>query len=264
MKNNAVPLMSTLGSFVLAGLGLFSPSGLVNYRQVDSRGAVYFWIASIYILYLLGVYGVSLLLRQTYPRGLRTFEPSFLVISSAIGCLLGSLLFFLVTNTIAVGLPLTLLTILPVMLLCTRLGFWVKRRKTAGRQATLLRLVVPTLLIAALFWIYNNDFPGNFASAEARQQWAYTEFSSYSSVVQEIRSCQPLTMRLGEIRTVAPTWGRNFTISDLGSSGHQGEFTLQLVGTRGTGTANFEFHIFTSVYDVKFAQNNQTERLICP
>ncbi len=264
MKNNAVALMSTLGGLALAGLGLFPSSALVNYRQVDSRGAVHFWIASIYVLYLLGVYGVSLLLRQTNPRRSRTFEPSFLVLSSGLGCVVGSLLFFLITlyKPFADWQP-RLLAILPVMLLCTRLGFWVKHRKTAGRRGTLLRLIVPALLIATLFWVHNNDFPTNFASAEARQQWACTEFSAYSSVVQEIRSCQPLTVRLGEIKTVAPTWGRNFTTSDPGSSGHNGEFTLQLIGKKGTGTANFSFHIETNVYQVKFTQNNKTNLLIC-
>lgn len=268
MKDNAVALMSTLGGLVLVGLELSPLFSLENYRQVHSSGGVYLWIATIYVFYLLGVYGISLLLRQTYPRRSRTFEPSFLVLSSGLGCLVSSLLFvWIAFYRPAWQRPwlsiLPLLAILSIMLLCTRLGFWIKRRKTAGRQGTLLRLVVPALLIAALFWIYNGDFPTNFASAEARQQWAYTEFTDYPSVVQEIRSCQPLTARLGEIKTVAPTWGRNFTIYDQGSSGHRGEFTLQLIGTKGTGTINFAFHIGTNVYKPKFTQNNKTNVVTC-
>ncbi len=264
MKDNTVALMSTLGGFVLVGLEFFPSAALENYRQAGPVEAVYFWITAIDVLYLLGVYSVSLLLRQTYPRRSRTFEPSFLVLSSGLGCLVSSLLFFWITfYRPATYWQLPLLAILPVMLLCTRLGFWVKRHKTVGKRGTLLRLVVPALLITTLFWVHNNDFPTNFASAEARQQWAYAEFSDYKSVVQEIRSCQPLTARLGEIKTVAPTWGRNFTTYDLGSSGHNGEFTLQLIGTKGTGTANFGFHIETNVYQVKFTQNNKTNVLIC-
>ncbi len=269
MKDNTVALMSTLGGFALGGLGfMLFPFVLLNYRQVSAGGFYSYWQATILVFYLLGVYGVSLLLRRTYPRRSRTFEPSFLVLSSGLGCLVSSLLFIWIAfyrpawqrPWLAV---LPLLAIFSITLLCTRLGFLVKCRKTAGRQGTLLRLVVPALLIAALFWIYNGDFPTNFASAEARQQWAYAEFTDYPSVVQEIRSCQPLTARLGEIKTVAPTWGRNFTIYDQGSSGHMGEFTLQLIGTKGTGTINFDFHIGTNVYKPKFTQNNKTNVVTC-
>lgn len=131
------------------------------------------------------------------------------------------------------------------------------------KRRALLRLIVPALLILLLAIVNHSTFPGGFASAEARQQWAYTEFADYRYAVSDIQNCQPIQARIGSIRAIAPTWGQNTTVRDPGSSGHYGEYTLEVVGDRGIGTANSSFHIMTSLYPVKFTHKGKTETLTC-
>ena len=137
------------------------------------------------------------------------------------------------------------------------------RNLIGNKRRTLLKLMMPALLISALVFVNYGSFPGAFASAEARQQWAYTEFSDYKFALSDIQNCEPIKARVGNIKTVAPTWGRNMTVRDEGSSGHYGEFTLEVIGDRGTGIANSSFHIGTTLYKVKFTHDGKTEMLTC-
>lgn len=137
------------------------------------------------------------------------------------------------------------------------------RNQTISKRRTLLKFMVPALLISTLVFINYGSFPGPFASAEARQQWAYTEFTDYKYAVSDIQNCKPIKAKVGNVKTVAPTWGKNMTVRDPGSSGHRGEFTLEVIGDKGTGVANASFHIGTTLYLVKFTHNGKTETLTC-
>ena len=136
-------------------------------------------------------------------------------------------------------------------------------RPLQKERRALPKLVVPALLV--LLWVVtnNNAFPVIFASAEARQQWAYKEFTDYRYVVDDIENCRPIQARIGDVEIIAPTWGRNITIYDHGSSGHHGEFTLEVIGDQGKGVANGSFHIGTSLSLIKFTHNGKTEMLTC-
>ena len=137
------------------------------------------------------------------------------------------------------------------------------RHQPANKQRTLLKFIAPALLILALVAVNYRGFPGAFASAEARQQWAYTEFTDYKYAVSDIQNCEPIKARVGNVKTIAPTWGQNVTVRDPGSSGHRGEFTLEVIGDKGTGVANASFHIGTTLYAIKFTYEGKTETLTC-
>lgn len=136
------------------------------------------------------------------------------------------------------------------------------RNQPANKRRTLLKFIAPTLLILALVAVNYRGFPA-FASAEARQRWAYTEFTDYKYAVSDIQNCEPIKARVGNVKTAAPTWGKNVTVRDPGSSGHRGEFTLEVVGDKGTGIANARFHTSTRLYEVKFTDEGKTETLTC-
>lgn len=131
------------------------------------------------------------------------------------------------------------------------------------KRRVLLRSIVPALLILLLAIVNDNIFPSVFASAEARQRWAYKEFTDYPHVVDDIQNCQPIQARIGNIKTIAPTWGQNVTVREPGSSGHHGEFTLEVIGDQGKGVAYSRFHIGTVLSSVKFTHEGKTEMLTC-
>ncbi len=268
MKDNLVALLCTLGGFIVAGLGvkLLPAAGyILNYRDARIAEWAYLWLATAVLLYLLGVYGIAFLLRQLYPRRSRTFEPAFLVLGSAAGITIGGSSYLLLSGGEGFYLPafLLLLAAFCFMLLWTRLACLAKRQKAASTGRNLIRLVTPTLLVIVLLIINYNGFPGAYSKAQRREQWANTKFEDYDYVVNAIRSCSAIINRVGDIEAVAPTRGRNVTVRDPGSSGHSGEFTLEVIGKSGIGIANFSFHIGTTVHWVRFTHRNQTETLNC-
>ena len=161
-------------------------------------------------------------------------------------------------------ISLAALYLLGVYITAILLRFARPRQQQQGNwQRILLRLCVPAALTATLAIALHSGFPGNFATAEVRQRWAYTEFSHYDAIVKQIKQCAAIRNRIGNVSTIAPTQGRNVTVFDPGSSGHRGEFTLETIGTQGTGIVNFQFAIETSANPIGFTHNNQTERLNC-
>lgn len=136
-----------------------------------------------------------------------------------------------------------------------------RRRNTLRRS--ICKILFPSAIALALILVNHNGFPGVTAPVELRQRWALKEFVNYDGVVKSIQNCRSIVERVGTVQAVAPTQGKNFVISDPGSSGHSGELTLEVVGTKGTGVANFKFHIDTSVSSVDFAYQNKTETLVC-
>ncbi|MEP0873548.1 hypothetical protein NDA01_27695 [Trichocoleus desertorum AS-A10] len=120
------------------------------------------------------------------------------------------------------------------------------------------------MLTLALLWLHYGSFPGAIASAKDRQQWAYQEFGNYKSIVESVSTCPAIRARVGDVKLVAPTSGKNYVISEQGSSGHSGQLTLEVVGETGVGVANFDFHIFTHTTLGRLTYQNQTEKISCP
>lgn len=263
IKNGLVALASMLGGGLFVAVAAVVPflrDFLFNYHQF--WGPSYGSLVSVLAFYLLGVYLTAVLLRQIYSNSLRTFEPSFLVMGNAVGLLIAISLMNCLAWTFSGSwvLGAYLLSFLFV-LLCTGLAGSIKRQKGARRRYILLRWLVPVVLIATTL---HSSLLVTFAPAEVRQRWAYTEFSDYGYVMDSIRQCPAITGRIASIKTVAPAQGRNFTIYDPGSSGHQGEFTLEIIGPIDSGIAHSEFHIGTNLYAVQFTHSGKTEMLTCP
>ncbi|MBD2359012.1 hypothetical protein H6G41_31245 [Tolypothrix sp. FACHB-123] len=69
--------------------------------------------------------------------------------------------------------------------------------------------------------------------------------------------------RVGNIKFIAPYYGKNYLIYDLGSSGDDGELNLEIIGDKGVGIANLPYNQFTDASSVKLTYHNKTEQLNC-
>jgi hypothetical protein len=206
-------------------------------------------------------------------------EPSFLVLGCVIGWLVGGAFGWLYSadpyllqqllSPDRQGLLFLPLLNLPFSVLLSCVGLWVACqfeliRSSSNSIRPLLRALIPAAIALALVAIANNGFPGETASAEVRQGWASREFSYYEQqVVNPIKTCKPIIERVGAVKFVAPTKGRNYVWSDPGSSGHYGELTLEVVGENGVGIGNSKFHIGTSIGYVQFIHQGKNEQLKC-
>ncbi|MER3433591.1 MAG: hypothetical protein C4288_09185 [Leptolyngbya sp. ERB_1_1] len=139
--------------------------------------------------------------------------------------------------------------------------FWAERRSLSP-EWWLFRLLIPTLILCA-FLFGHHPFPGVSASAAVRQEWARREFQDFNFVAKSIRQCREIVDRVGQVTFVAPTDGRNYVYYDPGSSGHQGELTLEVVGDKATGVAKLKYHIYASVAPMQFTHHGKTESLNC-
>ncbi len=267
MRKNLVALVAVLVGLLSAYIGTLTPMNFyfLNYRAMSITGWFNLGAIIAFALYLLGVYTTALVFQQILTQKL-AIEPSFLVLGCIISLLIGTLPFSLSLLTpVPYSSPILSLFI---SFLLSFLGIWIACKfKPIKSNYTLIvflfRALIPCAIVLTLLSLRNGSFPGVKAPAEVRQQWAYTQFSDYNEVVDSIKTCQPILERVGSVKVVAPTHGRNYIISDLGSSGHQGELTLEVVGEKGVGVANFSFHIVTSVSQVRFTNRGITENIVC-
>lgn len=277
MRNNAIALQTMLGGFlaVFAGITVFVLTGTLNYRDAGITEWFGVYVALAFSLFLLGVYITALRIRQTSRRELE-IEPSFLVLGCLPGWVIGGVDGYIYRFHPALSrladwqdwLFLPSLS-LHIVLLLSLTGLWIACQFELTRSGShsiwfLLRSLVPMTISLIIIAIVNNGFPGNFASAEVRQQWAGKEFRYYEQqIVKPIKTCKPIIERVGNVKFVAPTTGKNYIWSDQGSSGHYGELTLEVVGENGVGVGNSTFHIGTSVGYVQFVYQGKSERLKC-
>lgn len=268
MRKTIIALLATASGGLAAWKGL---DYFFNYRELPVGQWLYLWLLTAVALFSFGVYIVAWAFQQLSSRRSEV-EPSFLVVGSLGGLLLSSIAYLpppiYILSWLASWLPVWLAQIwlLPALLclLGIRIACQFERPKANANRLVLLgRLLIPAVLIGILIWVQNNGFPGVAAPAEVRQQWASAEFQGYDEVVETIKQCQSIRQHVGQFQWVAPTQGRNYVISDLGSSGHQGEMTLEVVGERGVGVANFSFHIDTRVTPGQFTYQGKTEKLVC-
>lgn len=273
MRNNTVVLLDALGGLLTALINIVCFTSLVNnqflnYREVRSGEAVYSWIITALALYLLGFYTIALVMQQV-SREERKIEPLFLLLGCILGLLIGSLVIYF--YSLMPPLQQTLYSqqwVLFVPILLSILGFltacrFKSSRLTSNPVLSVSRILVPSAIALTLIVVNNSDFPGVGTPAEVRQQWAYKEFGNYDGVVNSIKSCRSIIERVGNVKFVAPTQGKNYVVSDQGSSGHQGKLTLEVVGAKGTGVANSSFHISTDISYVRFTYQNKIEEFSC-
>jgi intracellular septation protein A len=264
VRKNVISLLVASGGILTAYIGLFTPANIyfLNYRQM--RIPEWFYLVSIIglALYLLGISAVAIVL-QLMPSQRSEVEPSFLVLGGIIGLLFGSLPLYITSNSPFVILPVSLLlSLFGVRLACSLPGL----KSNSHRVVRLLRNLIPSLFILltlTVIWVHNSSFPGVTAPSTVRQQWADKEFGEYKEVMETIKTCQPIIERVGSVKYVAPTQGRNYVIDDSGSSGHRGEFTLEVVGEKGIGVANFNFHHFTAVSHGQLTYQDRKEEIVC-
>lgn len=265
--------MTAILATVSGGLATWKGTDyFLNYRELPVEQWVYLWLLTGVALFCLSVYIVGWLFQQLSSRRSEV-EPSLLVVGAIGGLLLSSIP---VVLPLPISLPPWLGSWLPgwlisVWLLPALLGLVGIRlacqfelpKANANSMALIGRLLVPVLLVGILIWVQNSGFPGVAAPAEVRQEWAAKEFQGYDSVVATIKHCQSIIQRVGRVRWVAPTQGQNYVISDPGSSGHQGEMTLEVIGTNGIGTSRSSFRHATLVDQTQFTHQGRTEKLVC-
>lgn len=271
MKNKIVALLDMLGCFLTAAIDitfLTSIGNYLNYREATPGEWIYLWIMTAMTLYLLGLYTIAMVERQLSEQEME-IEPVFLVFGCIIGLLVGYLVAYFYSSmpTLRHKFPWSFwVLVLPFLLSLLGISIAVifKRSKsTSNLIVSLLRILIPSAIALTFILVNNNGFPGVAAPAEVRQQWASKEFWNYAGVVNSIKSCQPIIKRVGSVKFVAPTQGQNDVFYDPGSSGHSGEFTLEVVGEKGIGVANFDFRIGTFVSNVRFTYQKRTEELSC-
>ncbi|OUL29610.1 hypothetical protein BV372_22995 [Nostoc sp. T09] len=221
-------------------------------------------------LYVLGISMTALVLQQMSSQK-SEIEPSFLVLGGIIGLLVGSLPLSLNLLTQRSHQLTSPFVILPVSVLLSILGIrtaceFPRRKSNFHPRVLLFRTLIPSLLALlalTVIWVHNSSFPGVTATSVVRQQWAYKAFNEYKGVVDTIKTCQPIIKRVGNVKYAAPTSGKNYVMADSGSSGHSGEFTLEVVGEKGIGVANFSFHLGTAVSHGQLTYQGRTEEIFC-
>lgn len=247
---------------------------LVNYREMNIPGWFRLWLIAKPVLYGLGSHITALVLQQT-SRQEAAIEPAFLTLGGTAGLLAGMgsvILLESLQPSIQIPYPLNLIGLVATALFSVLLSFFAirfacrfKRRSAhSNSKVLLLRALVPFIFTLMLIWLHYGSFPGAIASAETRQQWAYQEFENYKGVVASVSRCQFILERVGNVQFIAPTSGKNYVISDPGSSGHSGKLTLEVVGETGVGVASFGFHLDTHASAGEFTYQNKTETITCP
>ncbi|MEG5059884.1 hypothetical protein QUB60_19025 [Microcoleus sp. A2-C5] len=270
MRNNRVALLDRLELLLIAAIDIIfltSIGNYMNYREATLGEWFYLWIMTALALYLLGLYTIAMVDRKLSEQEMET-EPLFVVFGCIIGLLSGYLVTYFYSSMPTLphkwdGLLGVLLSFWLSILGIYVAGKFKRSKSTSNLIVSLLRILIPSAIALTFILVNNNGFPGVTAPAEVRQQWAYKEFWNYGGVVNSIKNCQPIIQRVGSVKFVAPTQGANNVTFEPGSSGHSGEFTLEVVGDQGIGVAYSYFHIGTFVSNVRFTYQKRTEELSC-
>lgn len=260
MRKNLITLVTFFGGVLYAAIWLPIVIFTINYREIG-LGTYYSLILVLLIcLYNVGIY-ISATLFKWYSKRQVDIVPSAL----AIGSIAGSILGYLILTS-----PFPLLNFLksPILFLFPIVGIRVACAFEFYKYTSVIRpllnistVVAISLILHFVFIGSRSDFPGVNASSQIRQKWAYEEFSDYSYVVRSIGLCNPITDKVGKIKFIAPTKGRNIHVAEAGS-GDSAEYTLEVVGEKGTGIA-YGRGRFGGLGDISFEFHGKKSRVSC-
>ncbi len=266
MRKNVVALLAGLGGLLAAWIVTFTPMQFyfLNYREMNIPEWLKLGATLSFAVYLLTVY-ITAFVFQKISRQEAEIEPSFLALGGIIGLVVGLPIGSLFLSFLP---SLMFNSVFPIPALASIVGIRIACRferikSNSNFKVLLFRALIPFLLTLTLILLHNSSFPGVKASAQVRQQWASREFYRYNEVVDTIKTCKPITERVGSVKFVAPTQGKNYVVSDPGSSSHGGELTLEVIGDKSVGVANSSFHIDTAVGQVRFTYQGRTEEIVC-
>jgi hypothetical protein len=237
MKKNIIALRIFLGSILYAVIWTIILYFAFNYREIRTYEGFLLFIIMFICFYFFGVYFTSVLFKS-YSRRTEYILPvaistGSVIIGSAIFLFLLFMMYLGVINTFFFGILLLL-----SQWVIIRAGCTVKNNQDIFLTVDIRKIATVLLIsLTLLLFVCNTDFPGVNAPVEVRQKWAYEKFMHYPGIVNSIKENNHIIDKVGSIRFVAPTKGRNLHVYLGASSGPTSELTLEVVGEKGTGIA---------------------------
>lgn len=278
MIKNIISLVTLLGGIFYASIGIYIFIFDINYRQIRLDAYWNSLSVVILVLYISGVY-ISASIFQFYSKRKIANIPSILTLASIIGLVLGYSIVIKLSRPILDTFPLLykwldyhsfdsdIRYLLGSSLLFSLLGIRVACTLESNKYPLLLRslLKISTVIVINLILYFvlaaSTTFPGVSAPIEIRQKWAYQEFDNYENVVRDVEECNWITDKVGKIKFVAPTKGRNIHTNEAGS-GDRAEFTLEVVGEKGAGVAYISQHL-RGTTDLSFESQGKKTKVCC-
>ena len=244
MRKLIIALGTFLGGIIYAAVWTKILDIAFNYREINEGDGFLLFSLMFICFYYFGVY-ISAAIFRFFSKRERYIVPS------ALPLLIGSLIFsFLVTLILAlffvyppglifIGIvyfftPLSIILILNILVFHAAYEFELNKslKYFFAKIATVLLVNLTFLIVVCI-----NDFPGVNAPVEVRQEWAYEKYKPYSQIVNSIQENHDITDKIGQIKSVAPTKGKNIFSTTEKLRADRSELTLEVVGEKGTGIA---------------------------
>ena len=255
MRKPIIALVIALGTFfwgiIYAAVWTKILDVAFNYREINEGDGFLLFSFMFICFYYFGVY-ISAAIFRFFSKRERYIVPS------ALPLLIGSLIFsFLVTLLLAfffvyspgrsfivgisfIGIFVYLFTPLSIILILNILVFHAAYEFDSNKSLKYFIVKIATVLLinlTLLLVVCVNDFPGVNAPVEDRQEWAYENYKPYSQIVNSIQENHDITDKIGQIKSVAPTKGKNIILTTEKLRADNSELTLEVVGEKGTGIA---------------------------
>jgi hypothetical protein len=278
MRKNIIALVTLIGGVLYASIGIKIIIFAINYRQIPLDKYWFSLSILVVVLYVSGIY-ISATLFQLYSKRELAIVPSALTLGSIIGFGLGYSIVMRLSRPILDMFPLLykwlnyrsfdsdLRYVLGISLLFSLLGisaacaFEFSKSTFLPHPLFKISIVISINLILYFVLAVSTSFPGVNAPIEIRQKWAYREFVNYGNVVRDIGKCNVIRDKVGKIKFVAPTKGRNIHTSE-GGSGDYAEFTLEIAGDEGTGIAYISQHL-GGITNLSFEYQGKKAKVCC-
>lgn len=217
---------------ILWQLGLFHPD--TNYVSSGIFDSAYNWALiylSMFFIYLFIVYCLAsaFWVLSTFTQD---FRPELLTFCAGLGMAIGEVIdSFLGVILSGIGVWLS---------------FRVQKSFPLDRGKRLKKLILPGVGWIVVFFLIapiltpKHGFPGADQPIQVRHQWAEAKFGKdYQQAVALLQNCQAIQPIVGNITGIAPTKGKNYSMSGPGET--VGNFTLEVQGDSGKGVAEIRF-----------------------
>lgn len=230
-----------------------------NYRKTDDLSYGFILLPSMFIVFwFFGIY-INGTIFRFFSKRERDMAPSRLLYGSVLIFVL-SLCLLAVLGIDRFGIDFWILGIIllfQIVGLITASRFQINKsvRHFVGKISSTLLINLILLMVVCI-----NDFPGVNAPIESRQKWAYKEFTSYSFLVDSIKGTNEITDKVGQVKFVAPTKGRNLLFRIGAGNMPISDLTLEVVGEKGTGIAYINA-LGSSIWGICFEYQGKTTKL---